>query len=98
MRRHDVGVVALVVPYHPRAWPIIRPHLGPAHPMVAGVASLRATAERLGVQFADLADPSRIPCGEDEFLDGDHATAECLGRALIGLGVTDRRAGDGRMR
>jgi len=86
MRQREVKVVTFMAPYHPHAWSVVWPHLSPAHPRAAGVASLRA-AEGLGVTFADLADPARIPCGEEEFLDGDHATAACLGRALNALGA-----------
>jgi hypothetical protein len=91
LRHHDIKVVAFIAPYHPRAWSALEGELDRAPRMAAGVASLRATAERLGVVFADLADPARIPCREDEFLDGDHASAACLGRALVSLGATHPR-------
>ena len=59
--------------------------LDPDQPMGIGVRSLRDSARRLGVLFEDVSDPDRIPCPEAEFLDGDHATAECLGRVVARL-------------
>ena len=85
MRQRGSTVLVFVAPYHPMAWRLLREHLDPDQPMGIGVRSLRDSARRLGVLFEDVSDPDRIPCPEAEFLDGDHATAECLGRVVARL-------------
>jgi hypothetical protein len=82
MRRRGVAVVAFVPPYHPAAWRILGSDERFQRTVATGARALERAAAPLGVVFGDFSDPASVPCREEEFHDGDHATVACLERLL----------------
>jgi hypothetical protein len=90
MRRHGVAVVAFVPPCHPAAWRILGGDERYGRTVRAGARELERAAAQLGVVFRDFSDPASVPCPEEEFHDGDHATVACLDRLLVALAASPR--------
>ena len=82
MRAQGVELIVYLPPYHPAAWALIRAEPRAASALAAGAAAVAGLAARLGARFLDASDPASIPCGAEQFYDGDHARVECL-RAVI---------------
>lgn len=80
MRAANVRLVAYMPPYHPAAWDILRRDPRHARTLRDTAAFLSGLAERMGGRFVDASDPASIPCAEEEFHDGQHASPVCLGR------------------
>jgi hypothetical protein len=106
MRAQGVELIVYLPPYHPAAWALIRAEPRAASALAAGAAAVAALAARLGARFLDASDPASIPCGAEQFYDGDHARVECL-RVVIqrllaapppGPGVPKARVGLRRTR
>jgi hypothetical protein len=82
MRARGVELVVYLPPYHPAAWARIQADERAAGALRESSAAVAALAARVGARFLDASDPGRIPCGAEQFYDGDHARVACL-RAII---------------
>jgi hypothetical protein len=82
MRAAGVELVVYLPPYHPAAWALVRADRRASVALADYAADVAALAARVGARFLDASDPGSIPCGAEQFYDGDHVRAECL-RAVI---------------
>ena len=87
MRKHGVRIVAYLPPYHPVTWDLLRRDDGAMAGLVETRVALEALAAGAGASVFDLSNPASVPCGEDEFLDGNHARASCMTRILSRIGT-----------
>ena len=56
---------------------------------------MAALAARSGARFRDASDPDSVPCGPEQFYDGDHARVACLRAIIEGLLARPRPGGGG---
>jgi hypothetical protein len=82
MRAKGVELVVYLPPYHPAAWALIRAEPRAGAGLADSTGAVAGLAARVGARFLDASDPDSIPCGAEQFYDGDHVRAECL-RAVI---------------
>ncbi len=95
MRARGVELVVYLPPYHPEAWVRLHADQRAAGALRETAAAVAALAARVGARFLDASDPSRIPCGAEQFYDGDHARATCLRAILERLMAAPRPGGAG---
>jgi len=79
---HGVRIHAYLPPYHPEVWDLIRRDPKLVEALDETRAFLETLAARLGIPLLDLSDPAAVACGEDDFLDGNHARRDCLKRIV----------------
>ena len=94
MRANGVELVVYLPPYHPAAWTLIRANGRAATALADSAAAVAALAARAGARFLDASDPASVPCGPEQFYDGDHARVACL-RAIIERLLAAPRPGGG---
>jgi hypothetical protein len=82
MRAHRVVLLVYLPPYHPVAWALIRADRRARAALADAQAAVAALAARVGARYLDATDPASIPCGAEQFYDGDHVRVGCL-RAVI---------------
>lgn len=95
MRARGVELVVYLPPYHPAAWALIRGDARAAAALAESAAAVAALAARSGARFRDASDPDRIPCGPEQFYDGDHARVACLRAVIEQLLAAPRPGGAG---
>ena len=95
MRARGVELVVYLPPYHPAAWALIRADPRAAAALADSAAAVAALAARIGARFRDASDPESIPCGPEQFYDGDHVRVACLRKIVDRLLAAPRPGGDG---
>lgn len=95
MRAQGVELVVYLPPYHPAAWALIRANARATAALADSSAAVAALAARMGARFLDASDPESIPCGPEQFYDGDHARVACLRAIIERLLAAPRPGGEG---
>jgi hypothetical protein len=85
LRGRGVELVVYLPPYHPAAWRVIEADARQRESLERVRSAVSAMAEAAGAAFGDFADPASIPCGAEEFFDGQHPRPSCLKKLVTRL-------------